>query len=321
MVDQVKHDTPGFEVSIAAHYVPSRIPFLGEVLRAIAEWDRPCVTVTLVTNDLAIAEEPEIEQCAEALRARGFELNFDLTHGMAHPWHLTWWHKQALRDWHAAENGHAGDLFMYIEDDIVVDRDNVAYFERYLEPCKKRGVMPGFLRFEKGADGARISPDYRGYQAALPEQRMQIAGQAFIAPTYPYWAGFIVDRELCSEYLASDWSDLERADTKPQSHKHSCRVQSAWALTYEKVPEGLPSRFVVPVDDDLNPLEQCQVWHSANNYSVSKQYNFGTVAMKDIFQGSKATAALRQAVWDAAAFRRRVFDKIERVRGRPHAGA
>ena len=302
---------PGFVVSIAAHYVPARIPFLAEVLRAIAEWDRPQVNVTLVTQDLAIADEPEIKECAAALEARGFTLDFDQTHGMAHPWHLTWWHKTALREWHAGD-GHPGDLFMYIEDDIVVDKDNLAYFERFLGPCKGRGVMPGFLRFEKGTDGTRISPDYRGYQAVTEKHRMEIDGQAFVAPEFPYWAGFIVDRDLCSEYLASPWSDLEEADTLPQSHNHSCRVQAAWALTYNNVPGGLPSRFVVPVDDDLAPLESCQVWHSANNYSVSKQYNFGTVKMADIFQNSPLVAGVRQAIWDAGALRRRAADKIKR---------
>jgi hypothetical protein len=312
---------PGFEVSIAAHYVPARIPFLGEVLRAIADWDRPRVNVTLVTQDLAIAEETEIRECAAALEERGFTLDCDLTHGMAHPWHLTWWHKQALRDWHARPDGHPGDLFMYIEDDIVVDRDNIAYFERYLEPCKARGVMPGFLRFEKGADGTRISPDYRGYQAVQPQQRMEINGQSFVAPEFPYWAGFILDRELCSEYFASPWSDLETADALPQSQNHSCRVQSAWALTYEDVPKGLPSRFVVPVNEELVPLENCQVWHSANNYSVSKQYNFGTVKMDDILQNSPLVAGVRQAIWDAGALRRRATDKIKREAKRFQSGA
>lgn len=303
---------PSFDVSIAAHYVPSRIPFLAEVLKAIADWDRPKVSVTLVTNDLAIAEEPMMQACAEQLRARGFAVHYDLTHGMAHPWHLTWWHKQHLREWHKRA-GTPHDLFMYIEDDIVVTAENIAYYERYLPACKARGVLPGFLRFEVLPDGTRMTPDARGYQAIGPNEEMLLEGQRFVAPKFSYWAGFIVDRELCSEYFASPWSDIEKADTLPQSRKHSCRVQSAWALTFENVPAGLPSRYVVPVDEQLSPLECCQVWHSANNYTVSKQYNFGTVRMDEMFQRSPTITALRQAAWDASAFRRRVFDKLRRM--------
>lgn len=302
---------PTFDVSIAAHYVPKRIPYLAEVLKAIVEWDRPSVSVTLVTNDIAIADEPLVAQAQAALEKRGFAVRYDVTHGMAHPWHLTWWHKAHMREWFARE-GTPEDLFMYIEDDIVVDAGNVAYFTRELPRTRAVGCLPGFLRFEKRPDGVIMSPDYLGYQIVQPQEQMTIAGQAYVAPTFPYWAGFILDRELCAEYLASPWSDLEKADTMPQSHKHSCRVQSAWALTYWNVPPGLHSRYVVPVDKDLSPLQECRVWHSADNYSVSNQYSFGTVRMDEIFRKPGLKAAIDQVRWRAAALGRRLSDKLAR---------
>lgn len=305
-------DTARFSVSIAAHHVPSRVPFLAEVLDAIAGWSRPQVEVTLVTNDLALADEPLIRACGEKLAARGFVLLFDQTHGLAHPWHLTWWHKPAMREFFTKPQQNTRDMFMYIEDDIVVTEENIQYFERFLPAAKKIGCLPGFLRFEKGASGRRISPDYRGYQHVAQDNIVELDGQLFVAPEYPYWAGFILDPELFRQYDASPWSQLETADTLPQSFNHSCRVQSAWALTYDTIPEGLPSRYIVPVNADLVPLESCQVWHSANNYSVSKQYNFGTVAMHEIFQPSKLVASLRQSIWDASALRRRLADKLRR---------
>lgn len=303
---------PRFDVSIAAHYVPARVSFLAKVLEAIAEWGRPSASITLVTNDLALADEPLMLEAVAKVEACGYSVIYDKVHGLAHPWHLTWWHKTHLREWHARE-GSPDDLFMYIEDDIVVSHENIAYLERYLPSCKAAGVMPGFLRYEVRPDGARMSPDARGYQAVTPAQVKMIDGQAFVAPVYSYWAGFVLDRELCSEYLASPWSDIETADTLPQSRNHSCRVQSAWALTFEQVPPGLPSRYVVPVDEHLRPLECCQVWHSANNYSVSKQYNFGTVRMDKMLIRSQPMASLRQAIWDATAFGRRAVDKGRRM--------
>ena len=308
-------DTARFGVSVAAHYSPSRVPFLARVLDAIAGWSHRQVHVTLVTNDLALGEESLILQCRERLSARGYELVFDRAHGMAHPWHLTWWHKPAMRAYFAEAEADQSpfDMFMYIEDDIVVSCENIEYFERYLPAAKAIGCLPGFLRFEKGASGSRISPDYRGYQFVSRDSLIELDGQMFVAPEYPYWAGFILDRGLYREYAASPWSNFEQAETMPQSRGHSCRVQSAWALTYESVPQGLPSRYIVPVDDDLVPLECCQVWHSANNYSVSRQHNFGTVAMDEIFQQSKLVASVRQSIWDAGAMRRRAVDKARRV--------
>lgn len=299
-----------FDVSIAAHYVPRRIPFLAEVLRAIGDWDRPGVSVTLVTNDTAIADEPLIREAKALLARRGFELFIDQVHDLAHPWHLTWWHKRHLREWFA-RGGTPDDLFMYIEDDIVVTRENVAYFTRYLDAAKSKGVIPGFLRFEKGSNGQRISPDYRGYQQLKEQEKIFLDGQLFVAPQFSYWAGFIMDREMCAEYFASPWSDMAEADTMPQSHRHSCRVQSAWALTFENVPDGLPSRYVVPVDAQIRPLECCQVWHSANNYSISKEHNFGTVAMEDIFHEPSMVVSIRQMLWDMQALLRRASKKFQ----------
>lgn len=300
---------PRFDVSIAAHYVPKRIPFLAEVLDALVRWDRPKVSVTLVTNDLAIGNEPLIMAAQKRLEERGFDLHIDQTRDLAHPWHLTWWHKQHLRKWYDA-GGSEEDLFMYIEDDIVVTRENIAYFTQYLPAAKANGVLPGFLRFEKGKNGERISPDYRGFQQVTPQQRMTLHGQDFIAPQFSYWAGFILDRELCAEYFASPWSDLETADTLPQSDRHSCRVQSAWALTFENVPASLPSRYVVPAGDNDAPLECCQVWHSANNYNVSKEHNFGTVPMDDIFHNPSPIVSARQGLWEAQALTRRAAKKL-----------
>lgn len=301
--------TTTFDVSIAAHYVPERVPYLARVLEGIATWSRPEVSVTVVTNDLTIADEPLIQGTRKLLTRRGFSLQFDQTEGLAHPWHLTWWHKQHLQDWYARE-GTPEDLFMYIEDDIVVDRDNIAYFQRFLPAAKQKGCIPGFLRYETLPDGTIMSPDYRGYQQVQDVQRMTLDGQDFVAPEFSYWAGFVLDRELCKEYFRSPWSDIDSADEMPQSRNHSCRVQSAWALTFENVPDGLPSRYVVPVDSDLDPLKSCLVWHSANNYTVSKTHNFGTVRMDEIFSSSRILVALKQTLWNAQALLRRISKKL-----------
>lgn len=307
--------SPSVVVSIAAHHVPKRVPFLAEVLRAIADWDETSVMVTLDTNDLALADEPLIKECAQKLEATGFTLECDQAHGMAHPFHLTWWHKPRLRSWADKPDRHPEDLFIYIEDDIVITRENLKYFRRRLPSAKANGVIPGFLRFEKSG-GKLMSPDYRGYQAVQGKQRMVLDGQNFIAPEFSYWAGFVMDPELCAEYLKSPWSDLDNADTMPQSAGHTCRVQSAWALTFVNVPNGLPSRYVVPVDEADRPLEDCFVWHSANNYTQTKALNFGTVPMRSIFQPMGLGVKIKQLIWDMGALRRRVISKIQRTLAR-----
>ena len=303
---------PSIIVSIAAHYVPRRVPFLADVLLAISEWQGRDVTVILDTNDLALRDDPGLQEALVALERSGVTLELDLAHGMAHPWHLTWWHKPRLREW-SEQEGSENDLFVYIEDDIVVRQDNLDYFTRFLPAAKAKNCLPGLMRYEKRVDGTLMSADYRGYQLVQDCQRIELDGQPFVAPRFPYWAGFIMDRDLAREYFRSDWSDIVKADTKWQSHKNSCRVQSAWALTFENVPEGFWSRYVVPVDKDLRPLESCLVWHCADNYNVSQLHSFGTIRMDGVFRRRTLANKVRQTIWQAGALRRRIVDKVQRT--------
>ena len=302
---------PNINVSIAAHYVPARVEFLARVLEGIAGWNRPSVSVTIVTNDLALADDPQLQEALEKVALCGYRAVFDRTHGMEHPFHLTWWHKRHLREWFTQE-ATPHDLFMYIEDDIVVTKQNLDYFERYLPFAKKAGRIPGFIRYENGGKGDAISTDFLGHQIVREEERIHLDGQAFVSPRFPYWAGFILDRELCAEYLSSPWSDMKQAEQLPEAHNHTCRVHSAWALTYLNVEPGLHSRYVVPVNDRLQPLPCCAVWHSAQNYSVSKPMAFGTVRLKDVFLNPGPLAKARQALWHVGKFMLRIRHKLRR---------
>ncbi|WP_427966479.1 hypothetical protein [Altererythrobacter sp.] len=300
------------EVSIAAHYVPERVPFLVQALEAIGQWQEHSASVTIVTNDMALAEEAEIARVVAELETRGHSARFDRTHGLAHPFHLTWWHKAHLREWFERD-GPADDLFLYIEDDIAVTEANLHYFRRFLPAAKQAGCIPGLLCYEIAPWDERYSTGFRGPQIVREGECLALEGQRFVSPAFPYWPGFILDRELCAQYLASPWSDIEQAERMPQSARHTCRVQSAWALTYDNVPKGLHSRYVLPVDARLNPLPESCVLHTAGNYSVTRRYSFGTVRLRDVFLPMGITSSLRQGWWNARALMRRIADKLRRT--------
>ncbi|RIV83046.1 hypothetical protein D2V07_17135 [Aurantiacibacter zhengii] len=298
-------------MSIAAHYVPGRVQYLAKVLDAIQGWDYPNIRVTLVTQDLSLNDEPQLLECRQKLEDRGIGLQLDKVHDLAHPWHLTWWHKDHLRAW-AWKDGSAGDFFVYIEDDIVFTNENLQYFVRTLPRMKSVGCIPGFLRYESALPDKVIAPDYRGHQIVREADIVSLDGREYVNPDYPYWAGFIMDRELATEYLASPYSDLERGSDMPHTLANMCRERSAFALTYWNVPAGMASRNLVPIDKNRQPLGECLVWHSAENYSVSKYHSFGTVGIDEIFLAPTLSAYFRNPVWHVKAFARRVNDKIRR---------
>ena len=301
------------EVSIAAHYVPERVQYLALSLDAINSWRIPDVRITIVTNDLALSKDTALATSLSKLADAGRIVRFDLASSLDHPWHLTWWHKSHLREWSA--RAKPNDLYCYIEDDIAIPAEAISYFVRHLENAKAHGLIPGFIRYENGPKGTQVSTDFRSRQAIAEGDLIHLENTPFVTLEYPYWAGFVLDKELAQEYLRSPWSDLESADEQDKSIGHSCRVQSAWALTYQNVPASMPSRMAVPVDDDHRPLKECLVWHTPNNYSASQLHGFGTIPVSQSFAPRGITSRLANILLFSLRLRLRIMRKIARAIG------
>lgn len=122
-----------------------------------------------------------------------------------------------------------------------------------------------------------------------------------------------MDRELAAQYWRSPWSDRLSAEGQPQSRNYTCRVQSAWALTYDTIPAGFSSRCVIPVDDNLNPLPESMVLHTAGNYSLSKTHSFGTVPVEKAFLREAIASRISNLIWNMRAIVRRVLGKLARL--------
>ena len=299
------------EVSIAAHFVPDRAKFLALSLDAINQWNCPQIKVVLVTNDMALAQDDAVAASVKQLALAGRDVTFDLAKGLAHPWHLTWWHKHRLEEW--VEHASADDLFCYMEDDIALPAGAMDYFAGHLTAAKSHGLIPGFLRYEMSASQRKISTDFRSHQVIEQSHLVDVQGVPFVPLQYPYWAGFMLDRELASEYLQSPWSNIESADAQPQSRGHSCRVQSAWGLTYHHVPKAMPSRIAVPVNDLLKPLDECLVWHTPNNYSASRSHGFGTIPIEQVFARAGVAAQISNLALAVRRLGQRIVRKLAQM--------
>jgi hypothetical protein len=53
-------------------------------------------------------------------------------------------------------------------------------------------------------------------------------------------------------------------------------------LTWEHIPGGLPSRYVIPLNAG-KPSPGCQIWHSTNNYSNMRDTLFGRLSIDHVF--------------------------------------
>ncbi|TNE50387.1 MAG: hypothetical protein EP341_07680 [Sphingomonadales bacterium] len=303
--------TNHFEVAIAAHYVPDRTRHLAAVLLAMADWPVASLNVTVDTNDMALAENAEIVAACRALRDVGHAIAFAIAGELEHPYHLTWVHKDRLRKWHQA-GGNAADCFIYLEDDIVLTAENLSYFLRCMTQLEDTGSVPGFIRYEESQNGP-VATDFLSRQLVRESDIMQVEGRKFVAPQFPYWAGFILNRELAGEYLASAWIERDVIENLPQLRSPDCRAQSAFGISYVGVPIGQRSRILVAVDDHLHPEPACLISHATNNYVFDPNNDFATIPVANIFQWRSASSEIESMASRLGAFARRVARKLRRM--------
>lgn len=264
-------------VCISAHYVPARAQFLETVLKAILTWSVERVHVVVVTNSLELMERDSIRALTELFARKDWELRGELSGQLNHPFELTWVHKNLLRSW-LATGVNDSNLFIYIEDDIVLNSNNLSYFTKYLPLLRKHRLIPSFLRYEI-ANGSARSVDFTQPQLVGGRRRIRLGGYDFINPSNPYWAGYILDKSLADEYVKSDSFDLNRSKSRSD---WEVRERAAMGLTWEDPPVGFKSRYVVPLVD-AQPAEDCLVWHCSQTYQSAAHAKFGRLPVEEMF--------------------------------------
>lgn len=264
-------------VLISAHYAPSRVPFLSHVLTAILDWGLRDVKVILLTNQPDLSETPVVLQAQSAFMARSWTLECKVITDLEHPFLLTWSHRPYIETW-LEERDKESDLFVYLEDDIVLTRENVEYFLKYAPVLRPHRLIPSFFRYEM-RDGRKMAVDLSRPQFPVLSRTVAIDGLTFVSPSNPYCASYILDKNLGREFVQSRSFDLIKSR---EVKKWQVRERAAMGLAYEGVPRGFKSRHVMPLRG-LQPDPRCMVWHCAQNLSERPDLPFGKLAVSDSF--------------------------------------
>ncbi len=271
---------------VSAHYLAHRIRFLKIVLDAIAGWSMDHVRVVLVSNDPAIGLEEEIERTRQEYAGKGWQLDLEIPERLTHPFHLTWHHRQFIQPWLESARDE-DDLFVYLEDDIVVTRENLDYFRECRKLLAPSRLVPSFLRYET-TDHGMISVDLVREQVIGLEKTIDVGGRRFIAPSNPYWAGYVLDKQLGEEFVGTPSFDLERSASV---YDWGVRERAAMGLAWESPPSPFRSRQVVPLADG-RPESRCLIWHCAQNYYTDQANKMGKLPLDKAFVGITPLALL-----------------------------
>lgn len=173
-----------------------------------------------------------------------------------HPYYLTWKPRDLMR-----QQKDDYDVFIYIEDDILVPQKTIDYWLTYNEKLIDAGYNLGFFRIET-RDGEEYSTDLHHPLQMM----MSLDGQMYILnDENPYCAFWIYNKQEFHRFLESEYYDIQNISG------YEIREQSAIGL------HGLQTPFykgtLIPIIDG-RVHKDSRVYHLPNNYASKLTIKF-----------------------------------------------
>jgi hypothetical protein len=260
-------------ICVTCHFREDRIPYLNGISDFFSELAE-AVEVTIVTNTMV---DNEIGQIEKAINNKGFQYSFFTPVGLGHPYLLTWSHFDVFRK---KFEDHSITHFMYLEDDILINKKNILYWMKARQELKSYNFIPSFLRYEKRKhDSVLTSVDCHKKMNFDQLPKLIYEDVTFINLEFPYQGMYLLDRELMAEHLRGITSS-------PDSGVWHIRERAAQGVTFANVPTGFFSRNLIPYDVANRRIDhRCLIYHTPNNWVndlFPKELNMEAIPLDDL---------------------------------------
>lgn len=261
-------------VRIAFHYVPWRLKYLIETITAVSKLPFEEIDIWVDTNTQQLHQE--------AARIPG-TYRIAVWDKLEDPFKLTWMHRVEIQ-----KRLNDFDAFMYLEDDIIVPEKTMHRWLIETPRLAELGLLPGFVRVEENRSGTLMLADYR--ERVDRSYITYVEGRPYLRTPYPYQACWVYDEAQVHELAALPnflSGEIENAARLERDGALGIREQVAFGLQYTSVPEGYPSRVLVPLTDDLHIAPDALVFHSPSNYAKRKRPHLaglGVQRLSEVFK-------------------------------------
>ena len=214
-----------------------------------------------------------------------------------HPYYLTWKCRELLQQ---QKNDY--DIFMYIEDDILVPYKAIQYWLEYNQYLIEMNYNLGFVRievennieyitdlygetfdtiihlhlssFKTPTEGAEMSEERRTDCASLMRNGVN-EKKYCVNNKNPYCAFWIYNKNEFNKFVNSKYYDINNISG------YGTREQSAIGL------HGLNTQYykntLIPIVNN-KLIEECKIYHMPNNYVLNKDSCFATIKFDDAIQ-------------------------------------
>ena len=174
------------------------------------------------------------------------------------------------------------DIFMYIEDDILVPWISIQYWLEHNEFLIEHNLNLGFLRIEiNDTDGEEYTTDVHKLDTYI-----ELDKEYCINNNNPYCAFWIYNNKEFNRFVNSKYYNLKSTDIS-QSY---IREMSAIGLHAHMsdwykgilIPFWYKGTVIPLIDGKLD--NRCKIYHLPNNYTNNPHTYFGKVKYKDILR-------------------------------------
>jgi len=173
-------------------------------------------------------------------------------------WYLTWAHKTDLA---LQVLNKKADFYIYQENDMLITLENFLYWRKWRRVLGKRGLEPGFIRYEL-LNGLKIPFD-NYYKYSLTKETPNVWYDIgftvpkilvvdydvdfFVQVANPYYGAMILNQEDGDKYIRSESFDPNLSFQKVGVRNWPIADRSSMGLAFEEPPDGLEHRRCVPV--------------------------------------------------------------------------
>lgn len=176
--------------------------------------------------------------------------------------------------------------FLYLEDDILINENNINYWIFARKILKKFNFIPAFLRCEN--NGKRLfSVDNPKPIKIKNTPRILSTSEkfGFLNLRYPYHASCLMDRDLMKEYTKSELVGIDYG----LSHNimktlYPIKELANIIIGYINVPKGYYNRFFLPFINSNKIPNYCIIKHIDNKYIKIKKEHFGKININHLLK-------------------------------------
>jgi len=183
------------------------------------------------------------------------------------PFYLTWKCRDLLKE---QQNDY--DIFMYIEDDILVPCKAIKYWLEYNEKLIEMNYNLGFLRIEVENNTEYLTDIWEKFDTTINLNEKKYC----VNNKNSYCAFWIYNKNEFNKFVNSKYYDINNIT---EFYSNLLREKSAIGF-HANCTNRYKNTLIPIINNKL--IEDCKIYHMSNNYVLDNTNDFATIKFDEV---------------------------------------